>query len=187
MSLCRNIRKNLNFRPNFGLNGPINLSWNFWITLNPINHGLYENLLTMGGGIWPPSHKKLKNCAVKIKLGTITKDGLRFRLNPNMTHLRSWWRHSDVITTMTSSKFVKIWYGHNFWTQFPLMMVDPSFFMFWVPLSEKIHINDVRCQNYADVSNFYLPNRRWRHTDVTWRHDVGCRIFVIWIIYFSDI
>ena len=136
----------------------------------------------------PTPHRKIPlTCPLVIKPGRIPKGDQKFTMNPNLSHLWSWWRHSDVITMMTSSKSVKIGFRHNFSTKYPLMTFDPSFFMFWSPLSEKIQIIGVRGQKSADISIFDHQNRWWRHRDVTWRHDVMCRIFLFQIIPLTNI
>ena len=135
-----------------------------------------------------PPHRKIPlTCPLVIKPGRIPKGDQKFTMNPNLSHLWSWWRHSDVITMMTSSKSVKIGFRHNFSTKYPLMTFDPSFFMFWSPLSEKIQIIGVRGQKSADISIFDHQNRWWRHSDVTWRHDVMCRILLLQIIPLTNI
>ena len=156
--------------------------------LNPIPYGLWLHPIPYGGGgIWPPHRKIPLTCPLVIKPGRIPKGDQKFTMNPNLSHLWSWWRHSDVITMMTSSKSVKIGFRHNFSTKYPLMTFDPSFFMFWSPLSEKIQIIGVRGQKSADISIFDHQNRWWRHSDVTWRHDVMCRIFLFQIIPLTNI
>ena len=153
--------------------------------VNPIWHGVKSNLFDMGGAIWPPHQKKSGTCPLVMKLGGIVGLGLNFTMIPNLSHPRSLWRHSDVTMVMTSSKSVKIGYRHNFWTNYSLIMIDPSFFMFWVALLNEIHVDDYSSR--ADVSSFYLPDFRLRHYDVTWRHHVGCRIFLSEIIFLIDI
>ena len=154
------------------------------LTIFPMGSGY--TLLPMGGHMAP--HRKIPlTCPLVIKPGRIPKGDQKFTMNPNLSHLWSWWRHSDVITMMTSSKSVKIGFRHNFSTKYPLMTFDPSFFMFWSPLSEKIQIIGVRGQKSADISIFDHQNRWWRHSDVTWRHDVMCRIFLFQIIPLTNI
>ena len=97
--------------------------------------------------------------------------------------MTSQWRH----ILMTSSKSVKIGSCHNFWTNYPLIMIDPSFFMFCDALLNKIHIKDVWSRKSADVSSFNFSNFWWRHDDVTARNDVTCRIFLLGIISLIDI
>ena len=55
---------------------------------NPIHHGLYKNLFTMGG-IWPPSQKMAGNALFEIKLGRITKSDVKIKKNPNMFNMTS--------------------------------------------------------------------------------------------------
>ena len=150
------------------------------LTLFPMGSGY--TLFPMGGAIWPPHRKIPLTCPLVIKPGRIPKGDQKFTMNPNLSHLWSWWRHSDVITMMTSSKSVKIGFRHNFSTKYPLMTFDPSFFMFWSPLSEKIQIIGVRGQKSADISIFDHQNRWWRHSDVMWRHHIESRIFLSWIV-----
>ena len=152
-----------------------------WALIQPIWHG---------GAIWPPLQKKPVTCPLATKLGRILGRVLYFIKMQNSCSPRSLWRHSDVIMLMTSSKSVKtdkIGDRHNFWTNFPLIMVDPSFFMFWYTLSRKMHVSNIWSQESADVSSFLHPYWWWRHNDVTWRQHVGCRIFSFWMILFIDI
>ena len=109
------------------------------LTLFPMGS---KSTYSLWGGIWPPHQKKPRSCRLAIKLGRITKVGLYFMMMQNLSDLTSLWRHSDVITLMTSSKSVKIKNRHNFWKNFPLITIAPSFFMFWDVLLEKIYISD---------------------------------------------
>ena len=66
-------------------------------------------LFPMGGQYCPPPLSKISpNGRLGPKLCRCYEGGLKFWINPNWSHLGSWWRHSDVIIVMTSSKSVKI-------------------------------------------------------------------------------
>ena len=51
--------------------------------------GLYKNLFTLGGGIWPPRQKIPRTCQVGLKRGRVSKGGLNITFNPKKSNPRS--------------------------------------------------------------------------------------------------
>ena len=136
-------------------------------SFNPIWHGLWANLFDMGGGaIWPPLQKKPGTCRLVVWFGEVVRLGPNFMRIPNLSPPRSLWRHSDVIMVMTSPKSVIVGNRHNYCPHYSLIVINPSFFMFWNALLNKMYINDYYSQNVLRSAVFpsrFLMTSLWRH------------------------
>ena len=86
---------------------------------------------------------------------------------------------------MTSSKSVKIGYCHNFRTNYPLIMIDPSFFIFLDALLNEIQscLESEKCWRQQFLTIKFLMTSWWRHV-TSWRHRSD---FLFWIISLIDI
>ena len=122
------------------------------------------------------------------------KKSIEFGRNIDLNVAKTWWnlskgsrilinrpgncnRHSDVITMMTSSKSVKIENCYYFSIECPLIKIDPSFFLFWVALSDKTHIGGVRYERRKNLLTSALLYYRSAMMSY-WSHNAGCRIFL---------
>ena len=126
-----------------------------------------------GGQNCPPTLKSAKIVGGVWKVPRLLNDSRSFK---NYEHFLS-----DIVILLTSAllsddvstfgwKYLSHWKSYNFWTNYRIKVVDPSFCSYKIAPYEKWCLIALSSHNFADVSTFSALFEPKTSCDVTWRH-----------------